>query len=183
MHTAPDLSIASLSSDTSTAFSYQPDAETRAALAAKFDLQALKKTRLEGHVTPDGRSDWRLEAKLGATVVQTCVVTLAPVTTRIDAPVSRHYLAEPPPPPDAGEIEMPEDDSVEALGDIIDLHGLFVEALALALPDFPRAPDAALETQVFTEPGKTPMGDDDIKPFAALKALRDGQSGPDDTDG
>lgn len=183
LHTATLLPIASLSSDTGTAFLYQPDAETRAALAAEFELQSLKKARLEGRVAPEGDADWRLKAKLGATAVQTCVVTLGPVTTRIDLPVSRLYLANPAPEPEGGEVEMPQDDATEALGDTIDLQGLFAEALALALPDFPRAPDAALETQVFTEPGKTPMGDDDIKPFAALKALRDGQSGPDDTDG
>lgn len=183
MHTAPDLPITSLSADTGAIFAYQPDAAARAALAAEFDLQSLKKARLEGRVVPEGEADWRLEAKLGATAVQTCVVTLGPVTTRIDLPVARTYIANPAPEPEAGETEMPDDDSIEALGDSIDLHGLFAEALALALPDFPRAPDAALETQVFTEPGKTPMADADIKPFAALKALRDGQSGPDDTDG
>ena len=43
-------------------------------------------------------------------------------------------------------------------------------------------PGATLETHAFTEPGKTPMSDDDVKPFAALKALRDGQSDPDSND-
>ena len=47
----------------------------------------------------------------------------------------------PAPEPEGGEVEMPQDDATEALGDTIDLHGLFAEALALALPDFPRAPD------------------------------------------
>ncbi|MEL7459332.1 MAG: YceD family protein [Pseudomonadota bacterium] len=183
MHTAPDLPMSGQPADAEIAFSYQPGPEARADLAREFDLQALKKARLEGRVVPEGQADWRLEAKLGATAVQTCVVTLGPVTTRIDAPVTRLYLADPAPMPEAGEVEIPEDDSVEPLGETIDLHRLFAEALALALPDFPRAPDATLETQVFTTPGKTPMGDADIKPFAGLKALRDRQSGPDDTDG
>ncbi|MEO1238284.1 MAG: YceD family protein, partial [Pseudomonadota bacterium] len=135
---------------------------------------------LEGRMIPEGQSDWRLEAKLGATVVQTCVVTLTPVTTRIDVPVTRRYLAYMEPVPDAGEIEMPEDDTIEPLPGAIDLHAVLAEALALALPDFPRAPDASLENHTFTEPGKAPLSDADIKPFAALKALRDSQSGPDD---
>lgn len=182
MYTGPKLQISGLPADAETAFCYQPSEDVRATLARDFALQSLKKARLEGYVIPDGTADWRLEAKLGATAVQTCVVTLGPVTTRIDQAVSRLFLANPPPIPDSAEIEMPDDDTLEALGETIDLHRVFEEVLALALPDFPRAPGATLETHAFTEPGKTPMSDDDVKPFAALKALRDGQSDPDSND-
>ena len=47
------------------------------------------------------------------------------------------------------------------------------EALALALPDYPRAPDATLENAQVTEPGIAPMSDEDARPFAALAGLRD----------
>ena len=92
----------------------EPDAAGRAAVAAHLGIPALRKLRLEGRLAPEGRRDWRLDAILGATVVQDCVVTLDPVTTRIDEPVVRRYLAalEPPPP---GESEMPEDDEAEPL--------------------------------------------------------------------
>jgi hypothetical protein len=47
------------------------------------------------------------------------------------------------------------------------------EALALALPDYPRAPDAELEAGQFAAPGVAPMTDDEAKPLAGLAALRD----------
>ncbi len=174
------IEIAALSAKDDLSFEFVPDAEDLNALQLTLDLRALRKVRLEGRLTPRGKRDWDLKAQLGATVVQACVITLEPVTTRIESPVLRSYLADPGPPPDAGETEMPEDDSLEPLSDQIDLLNLVSEALALALPDFPRTPDAELKDAVFTEPGKAPLSDEDIKPFAGLKALRDGMSSQED---
>ncbi len=68
---------------------------------------------------------------------------------------------------------MPEDDSAEPLPVTIDLGEVMAEALALELPPWPRAEGVEPVEMSVTEPGKTPMTDDDAKPFAGLKALRD----------
>jgi uncharacterized metal-binding protein YceD (DUF177 family) len=47
------------------------------------------------------------------------------------------------------------------------------EALALALPLYPRAPGAELGEAAFTEPGKPVLRDEDARPFAGLAHLRD----------
>lgn len=174
----PPLALARLSRAAPTPVLWVPDAAARAEIAAALDLLGLRKLRLAGALHPEGARDWRLEATLGATVVQPCVVTLAPVTTRIDAPVLRRYLAAPPGPgpadPEAGgEVEMPEDDSIEALPDRLDLGAVLVEALALALPDYPRAEGAGIGAVQVAEPGVTPMTDEAAKPLAGLAALRD----------
>ena len=109
------LRIAELPAGEPHGFRVEPDAAARAAIAEALDLSALRKARLEGRLVPEGRRDWRLEATLGATVVQPCVVTLEPVTTRIDVAVTRRFLAEPPPVPEADEVEMPEDETLEPL--------------------------------------------------------------------
>jgi len=54
------------------------------------------------------------------------------------------------------------------------------EALVLALPAFPRAPDAAPGDASVTEPGTAPMTDDAARPFAGLEALRDKLTGDGD---
>jgi uncharacterized metal-binding protein YceD (DUF177 family) len=148
-------------------------------LARRLDLLGLRKLRFAGHLRPDGPRDWRLDAQLGATVVQPCRVTLEPVTTRIDEPVVRRYLARWEAPSEA-EAEMPGDDTAEPLPETVDLAGVAAEALALALPPFPRAEGAGLDVQAFTEPGKAPLTDDDIKPFAGLAGLRDRLARDDD---
>ncbi len=154
-------------------FRIEPDAETRAGMAETLGLIAVKKLRLEGKLTPEEAQDWRLEAMLGATVVQPCVATLDPVTTRIDAPVLRRYLADMPDMPEGDEIEMPEDESAEPLPSEIELLALTIEALALNVPDYPRSADAEAIETVFAAPGVTPMSDEEAKPFAGLAALRD----------
>jgi uncharacterized metal-binding protein YceD (DUF177 family) len=105
-------------------------------------------------------------------VVQPCVVTAEPVTTRLDETVERRYLADLE-EPTGEEAEMPEDDTLEPVPVVLDLSAVLAEALALALPIYPRAPGAALDEAVFAAPGIAPMTDQDAKPLAALAALRD----------
>ncbi|RVT84426.1 DUF177 domain-containing protein [Rhodobacteraceae bacterium CCMM004] len=154
-------------------FDLAPGPEARAALAAALDLLALRKLRFAGTIRPDGAADWVLEAQLGATAVQPCVVTLAPVTTRIDQPVVRRYLAEFEIPSESGEVEMPDDDTAEPLPAAVDLTEVLAEALALALPDFPRAEGVSLGDAVYAAPGVAPMRDEDARPFASLAEFRD----------
>lgn len=155
-------------------FALTPDDAARKALAQELDVTALRKLRFDGEIRSSGRRDFVLTARLGATVVQPCVQTLEPVTTRIDAEVERRYLSDWQDSADEGaETEMPEDVTSEPLDSHIDPWSVMVEALALHIPDYPRAEDAPpLGEMVVTEPGKTPLRDEDTKPFAALAALK-----------
>lgn len=168
-------------------FDVAPDAATRSTIATKLGLSALRKLRLTGRVVADG-ADLVLDAHLGATVVQPCVVTLDPVTTRIDEAVTRRFSSEAPRPEDLpgdemempeDEMEMPEDDTLEPLGHDIDLNRVLVEALSLALPAWPRSEGAELGQRTAAAEGVTPLTDDDTKPFAGLAGLRDKLEGDD----
>ncbi|MFO1142014.1 MAG: DUF177 domain-containing protein [Amaricoccus sp.] len=140
-----------------------PTEAEAAAVARLLGARSVRKLRLAGELVRRG-AGWELEAGLGATVVQSCVVTLDPVTTRIDQPVRRLWLPDSAPRSAELLIDPDEDDEVEPLGDRIDFGRVAVEALALALPAYPRRPGAELESA---------FGEDDApKPFAALAALR-----------
>jgi len=163
--------MADLATRKATRFDVSPDAQARSTLATALDISEIRKLRLHGEITPQGGKDWHLTATLGATVVQPCVVTLAPVVSRIDDPVTRTYVANFE-EPDAAEAEMPEDDTVEPIPVTLDLEALLAEALSLALPPFPRVDGAELGTATYAAAGTTPMSDDDAKPFAGLGALK-----------
>jgi uncharacterized metal-binding protein YceD (DUF177 family) len=147
-------------------FTHVPDADESERLKAEFGLLGLKKAEMSVSVEPKGRGDWVLTGHIGATVVQPCVVTLKPVTTRIDAKVERIWMVEPPEPKGSDEVEMPEDDRIEARPAVLDLAALFAEALALELPEWPRAEGAALPEDVQQHQDERP------NPFAALADLK-----------
>ena len=142
-------------------------------LVAALDLLEIRKIRLSGCLKPYERTDWRLQAQLGATVSQRCIATEAPVVTRIDCELERIYVAnwEAHVPQDA-ETEMPEDDRFEPLTDIIDLEQLVIEGLALALPDFPRS-DGIAPIEITARPaGSDPIDNTTTRPFAGLADLK-----------
>ncbi|MBF9046776.1 DUF177 domain-containing protein [Rhodobacterales bacterium LSUCC0031] len=160
-------------------FDLAPDAPARAALAASFGLIALRKLRFSGRLQAEGKRDWALDGMLGATVVQPCVITAEAVTTRIDEPVKRRFVADMP-HSEGEEAEIPEDDTLEPLPEVVDLAAIMAEALALALPLYPRADGAALPEARFAPPGVAPLDDETAKPLAGLAALRDKLAGGQD---
>lgn len=166
--------VADLAQNRPTDFALRPDQATLAHFAQQLGLSTLRKVFFKGDLFAVGDSDWQLSASLGATVIQPCVVTLEPVTTRIEIEVTRLYVAQMPElgGDDDEEIEMPDDENAEPLPAEIDISEVLFEMLALNLPQFPRSTGAQLSKAAFTEPGKKAMTDEDARPFAGLEALR-----------
>lgn len=179
---APQFRTATLSHRKPTRFRWQPDQDGRARLAQSLDLPRIDRLSFRGEITPEGRADFRLTASLQASVTQSCVVTLAPVPAEVAEDVSRLYLADWV-APEAEEYEIPEDDSQEALPEVIDIAEVLREALALALPPWPRAEGADLGEAVFAPPGETPLTEEALKPFAGLANLLKRDDKPDDASG
>ncbi len=165
--------VSELSPRRPVSFALAPGTEELRALAAELGLQGLRKLRFAGRILAEGGQDWRVEAHLGATVTQSCVATLEPVTTRIEEDVTRRFLRDWPPAEEEGdEVEMPPDDTIERLGAEIDLAAVMREALALALPPYPRSRAAAPVEFSAAPPGAAPLDEAAPRPFAGLEALK-----------
>jgi uncharacterized metal-binding protein YceD (DUF177 family) len=172
------LRVAQLPARKPLRFDLAPDAPARAALAAELGLIRLQKLRLKGQIMADGSRDFVLTARLEAEIVQPCIITLAPVPSVIAEDVARRYVRDWQ-EPEVDEVEMPEDDSIEPLPDVIDLGDVLAEALSLALPLYPRAEGAELGSLDHAPPGADPITDADLKPFAGLAALKQRLEGGD----
>jgi uncharacterized metal-binding protein YceD (DUF177 family) len=153
-----------------TRFSYRPAAEARRDLAADLGLLALHSLEMTGEIAPAGRDELVLTAHLSARVDQACIVSLAAVPSEVNDSLRRRYVTGLM-LPDAEEVEMPEDDSVEPMPDVIDLADIAAEALALALPEYPRAPGVEFSPVLHAADGVVPVADADLKPFAGLQGL------------
>ena len=112
-----------------------------------------------------------LDADLVADIVQSCVVTLEPVRTRIERKFSRDLHLTPQARHPVKEIDIApvDEDGREEIASLrYDLAVPVLEELALAIDPYPRAPGVAFE----------PPPDPDaaeLHPFAALRSLKTGQ--------
>jgi uncharacterized metal-binding protein YceD (DUF177 family) len=132
----------------------------RAALADRFALLALERLEARVRLTPLAGGLVRLDAELGADVVQECVITLEPIATHVEDHFSLLYG----PAEQVGReiVLSDETELVEPLADgFIDIGETVAQQLSLALDPFPRAPGAEVPPE---PPGDAPP----TSPFAAL---------------
>jgi uncharacterized metal-binding protein YceD (DUF177 family) len=148
-------------------FTLSADAETRTGIARAAGLLELPRLDARLTVRRHGSAGLRVEGDVSATVVQTCVVTLEPLTNEVDEAVDLVFEPAMPEPPKPAEDEPTDTaDPPEALVDgAIDLGALAVEFLTLGLDPYPRKADA-----VFEAPAAA-ADDRSDSPFAALAAL------------
>ncbi len=149
------------------AFEAVAPAEACAIIAERLGAISISKMRFSFKLTPLPGQGWRLAGQVGATVTQSCVVTLEPVRTRIDVGVRRIYLQDGSAQAAEIEIDAEEMDDYDDLPEVLDLAEVAIEEIALALPSYPRAKGARLDGAI-TGADR----DDREKPFAALAALR-----------
>ena len=163
--------VATLSPRKSTRFDIVANAAQRTALAHELGLSRVDSLSFKGEIQPKGRHDYVVVADLTARIVQPCSISLVPVKTEIAEAVRRTYLADFA-VPEGDEHEMTGDETIDPLPEVIDAGLVATEALALAIPLYPRAPGVELGDTTFTAPGVKPLDDADLKPFAGLAGLK-----------
>ena len=130
-------------------FDFRPTPEIIQKLVTELELLGLSKVRFHGQLRAVGRKGWELTAHFGARVIQPCVVSLDPVSTRIDVTVERKFVPLSDLTFDNNgkdeEIEMDQDDSIEPLEAGVDFLTILTESLALELPAYPRSEGAVLK--------------------------------------
>lgn len=155
-------------------------ADECAKVAATLDLMDIQSLSVRASIAPAGEGVWRVNGSVTAKVVQSCVVTLAPVKAHVEEPFDRLFsrFAEEDTAIDI-DIEYDEDDPPDPLGEGVDIGAIAVEALSLGLEPYPRAPGAAFEEVIATPPGAEPLSPEATKPFAGLASLKKAMESPD----
>ncbi|WP_028968712.1 YceD family protein [Sphingomonas sp. URHD0057] len=145
------------------------DDDERRDIAKRLGLGAVDGVEAHACLSRKG-GQVRAEGRLVASLVQSCVVTGAPVAAHIDEPFALIFRPELQASPD-DEIELgaADCDTVFYEGGTIDLGGAIADTLALSLDPYPRSAeaDAALkEAGVISEA--------EASPFAVLAQLKKG---------
>jgi hypothetical protein len=146
------------------------DGAARDAIAKATGLAALPRLEAGFDLTRQGSDGLRAVGRVSATVVQNCVVTLEPIESEIDEAVDLVFLPDVAPQTDAVDLQALEaGEPPEAIRDgVIDLGAVATEFLLLGLDPYPRKPGAVFEAP--------PAGDPTSHPFAALAALKKGET-------
>jgi len=146
-------------------------------LMKRLDLLSLKKVSFKGNLSPLAEDRWALKAKLRATVKQKCVITLKPVQTIVSETVNRTFvpldMQKSTEIIDDGASPIFFDDTLQEFNNTIDLLEIIFEELTLILPLYPKFDGAKSDPYTVTEPGKQPLTNENLKPFAQLSKLKD----------
>lgn len=162
-------------------------AEERRALADRFDLQEIAELSANLNLARTRGGAVRLDGRIHAEIVQTCVVSLQPVPAVIDDPIAMSFAEAAGGDAGEGSAEIDllydVDDAAEPiLNGRIDLGEAVAQQLALVLDPYPRAPGAEIPpayaadladvdaASQAAEP--TPEGVPDVNPFSILGKLK-----------
>lgn len=142
-------------------------AAARESLACELELVACERLEVCYSVKPLSLGRFLLKGMLEADVVQTCVVSLDPVETRLVEPFEVEFRPGLEDTPEVIEFDPLETRDIEPMeGDIIPVGRIVYEQLASAVPTHPRKEGAVFE------PPASPEADAPDSPFAVLKNLK-----------
>lgn len=143
----------------------------RQALALRLDLTSVDSLTASVRLWPEGGEMVRLQGTLAARVAQSCVVTLEPVTSSIQAFVERRFgPGEGVQDPQDEEVAWDGEDPPDAiLNGYIDIGEAVAEQLSLEISPFPRAPGAEFRGYSVGTADQGEAGPDG--PFSALAKL------------
>lgn len=149
--------------------SLKAEPEERAALARRFELQAIDDLTAVVAVRREAGGVIAADGHLDASVVQTCVVTLAPVPAKISESFSVKFrpgdrLAD----GTEVDVDVESEDWEPVTGPTIDIGEMVAQHLSLALDPYPRLPDAVLEDQ---GDRADEIDEDRQRPFTGLEGL------------
>lgn len=136
------------------------------ALAKRFNLMEVESLEARYDIDPvkTSRGGYNLSGKLHAVVVQSCVVTLAPVREVIDVDIDLQVVDKKYEELDPLDPEL-DDDFEYSTFDEVDLGEITAQYLSLSLNPYPRAPDSDAN-KILEE------FQDKKNPFAILEKLK-----------
>ena len=147
-----------------------------AALAIRFGVDGISNLTARVLLTPFASGNKvALKARFGADVAQTCVVTLEPVTNRIEGEILAEFVQRAfTDRPDDIEFGIDDDEPPEPIVDgRIEFGELIAQNLGLLIDPFPRAPGAVFEpVSIGEDEGMEAADEARPNPFAVLERLK-----------
>lgn len=143
--------------------------EECAELARQLPLVSCEALTVKYVIKPSGRDGYAMTGNVIAEVTQSCVVTLEPVSARLEEPLDCKFV-----PAAFIPTEQTEEEELSSLEELEPMEGGFlnvgrvvVEVISTGLDPYPRRPDAEWETDDAARADFAASG-----PFSALAGLK-----------
>ena len=156
-----EINVETIRPDSNNFFKLFTHADDLLALAERFGWVAIHKLVIELTVRKVARNCWDVSGRINAEIIQSCIVTGAPVAESIDFQIDERYVR---PVDEMDEVEVRLDGAEPLKNGAIDIGELAVQSLGLAATAWPRVENAA---------DSYSLGDQrSDHPFAGLSALK-----------
>ena len=156
-----EINVETIRPDGDNFFKLLAHADDLLALAERFGWVAINKLAVELTVRKVARNCWDVSGRINAEIIQSCIVTFAPVAESIDFQIDERYIKQ---VDKMDEVEVRLDGAEPLKNGAIDIGELAVQSLGLAATAWPRVENA---------PDRYSVGDQrSDHPFAGLSALK-----------
>lgn len=141
----------------------------RVELARQLPLVSCEALSVQYVIKPSGRDAYAMTGNVTAEVTQSCIVTLEPVTARLDEPLDCKFV-----PAAIIPREQTEEEELSSLEELEPIEGgwlnvgrVVFEVISTGLDPYPRRPDAEWKNDDAGDADTAASG-----PFAALAGLK-----------
>ena len=156
-----EINVETIRPDSDNFFRLVTHADDLLALAERFGWVAVNKLAIELTVSNVACNCWDVSGRINADIIQSCIVTGAPVAGSIDFQIDERYVKD---VDKMDEVEVRLDGAEPLKNGAIDIGELAVQSLGLAATGWPRVENA---------PDSYSVGDQrSDHPFAGLSALK-----------
>ena len=156
-----EINVETIRPDSDNFFKLSTHADDLVALAERFGWVAINNLAIELTVRKVARHCWDVRGQISADIIQSCIVTGAPVAESIDFQIDERYVRA---VDQTDEVEVRLDGAEPLKNGAIDIGELAVQSLGLAATAWPRVENA---------PDSHSVGDQrSDHPFAGLSALK-----------
>ena len=156
-----EINVDTIRADSDNFFKLSTHVDDLLALAERFGWVAINSLAIELTVRKVASNCWDVSGQISADIIQSCIVTGAPVAESIDFQIDERYVRT---VDQTDEVEVRLDGAEPLKNGAIDIGELAVQSLGLAATAWPRVENA---------PDSYSVGDQrSDHPFAGLSALK-----------
>ena len=144
----------------------------RIALSHALETKSVSDLNFDFRINPIDDDGWILSGSLSGLIIQTCVVSLEDVKSRVRVKIYRKFIRQTKTQQLETKLSEASDFEIDPLEDIINLGDIILEELILELPNYPKRSGVGLKSNFADKVDKQANQKIEESPFSVLKKLK-----------